>query len=990
MNLRNRNTQPRVNRWLMRVFGLLLSIGASSAMAAVVQLNSTGGTTTTDGLRIYIEDTSKIQVIRRNANGTSAGQLYAANAVPPSNNLDNGIFLRANGAIYGPSHTVSGGFSPTAYNTRSVSGPNPANPIANGVAQTATGNFGITNGPQLSVEYRYLRPYDFVTLTVTLVIPAGYAVNAGNPVRYYHAVDTFLGGSDNGCGLTYVDTAGKRVVGTYPPASGTTCPSSTSVPTGVAIVESFRERSGQPFSAYCTAAWNAFWDATSPYAACSVYNPVSLPNTVTTTYQDTGVGIQYDFTAPGTYTFSYDFVIGSPSVPPYDHVELRYTPGGNLCSFPVTVLGCTSSTVPCPAGSEVNANLTGTMTASGGGGVTWTPTGFTITAGTPTTIVTAQPASPGGTITLGASGLSSVPLNGVKCWNGSSASCSLTLPDIGCFASDLDACSNLTGSPARCGATGNRLYTKVAGQAMSFDLVALKGTPKTVDTAFNSGSGNPVSVDLVSSSGTAIDATRCPTTSPTTVSGVSAQTITFASGRPASASTYTVPAGQNTRAYKNVWVRFNQGAGGTLCSNDRFAIRPAAFTAVTSSNANADSAGTSATATPTVKAGAAFALTADTSTPGYDGVPGVAPTLIEWLGMPVQIGTLTGAFTAAASTTTGNGASGTAFTYGEVGYFRFQPQGVFDASFTSAYQDASDTVCVNTAPNDFSNTPDGAGKVGCKFGNAAASNHFGRFVPDHFDTAVTQACSTGAFTYSGQSFSVTVTARNTSGGTTMNYHGASFAKAVTLSARNSADTAANPGPGAFVLNSNLIAATSFSNGAATSATPAYTFASAATVPNAVRIRATDTDNVTSLRTAPAVTVEGSSAVRSGRLWLNNAYGSELLPLLVPVRTQYWSASGWTTNTSDSCTALQTPSNANTGLTNTLKAITTATLATPASAGVARLSMSAPGAGNAGLVDISGTILRGANTWLTLSAPSARACFGACGPRSPVIYFRERY
>ena len=62
MNLRNRNTQPRVNRWLMRVFGLLLSIGASSAMAAVVQLNSTGGTTTTDGLRIYIEDTSKIQV----------------------------------------------------------------------------------------------------------------------------------------------------------------------------------------------------------------------------------------------------------------------------------------------------------------------------------------------------------------------------------------------------------------------------------------------------------------------------------------------------------------------------------------------------------------------------------------------------------------------------------------------------------------------------------------------------------------------------------------------------------------------------------------------------------------------------------------------------------------------------------------------------------------------------------------------------------------
>lgn len=973
---------------------LLGGLASFSAGAAVVQLNSSGGTSTTDGLRIYLEDTSEMQVIRRNSNGSSAGQLYSPSATPPNNSLDNGIFLRANGTVYGPSHNVGNGISPPNYSTRSISGPTPANPIANGTAQTATANYGITNGPQMSIEYRYLRPYDFVTISVTLVIPGGYAVSAGNPVRYYHAIDTYLGGSDNGCGVTYVDAAGNRVVGTYPPASGTSCPSSTSIPSGVSIVESFRERGGSTFSRYCTSLWSDFWDTSNPYAACSIFNPNSLPNTVSTSYQDTGVAIEYDFTAPGTYTFSYDLVIGSPSVPPYDHIELQYTPGGNLCTFPVRVLGCTSGTVPCPAGSEVNANLTGTVTASGGGGVSWSPSAnFTIVSGSPSATVNAQPLAPGGTITLGATNLSSVPLSGVKCWDGNSASCSFTLPNIGCFAADLDACSNLTGSPGRCAATGNRLYTKVVGQAMSFDLVALAGSPKAVDSSFNSGAGNPVSVDLVSSSATAINATtRCPTTAPTTVSGVSAQTIAFTAGRPVSATTYTVPAGQNTRALRNVWVRFSQGAGGTFCSNDRFAIRPADFTSITSSNANADIAGVSVTATPVVKAGAAFSLSANTGAPGYDGIPGVSPSLIEWLNMPVRVGTLAGSFSVGASAATGDGASGSGFTYDEVGYFRFKPYGVFDATFTSAYQDASDTVCVNTAPNDFANTPNAAGKVGCKFGNTVSSDYFGRFYPNHFDTTVTQACVAGAFTYAGQPFTVQVAARNAAGATTMNYHGTTalaFSKATTLSARDAGDTAANPGPGSLTAGSS-IALTAFANGMATTILPRYQFTAANTVPTVVRVRATDSEGVTSLRAAPATTVEGTTSVRSGRLLLRNAYGSELLPLAVPASVQFWSANGWMNNAADTCTTLTVPTSANNGLSNTLRAKTAANLSSPVVAGDSRLRLSAPGAGNAGLVDVSGAILRGANTWLTLPAPTARACFGSCGPRSPVIYFREAY
>lgn len=452
--------------------GLLAILACAPAFAATVILNPNGGSNASNGLKIYIDDTSKMQVIRLN----NTGQVYEPGSTPPNNLIDNGIFLRANNKIYGPSSNY---FTPNAsYNTGSISAPTPAGNISDGTTQTTVGSYGITNGPQLSVVYSYLRPYDFVTMTVTLVIPAGYAVSASNPVRYYHAVDTYLGGSDRGCGVTYMDTASHRVVGTYPPASGNTCTSTTSVPSGVTVVESFRERSGLALSHYCTSFWSDFWDTSNPYAACSISNPTALPNTVTSTYQDTGVAIEYDFTAAGTYTFSYDFVIGSPAVPAYDHLELQYTAGANLCPIDVKVLGCTSSKVPCPAGSELNASFSGTLTATGGGGATWTPADakFSIAAGTPQTTLTAQPLAPGGIITLGATGLSATPLNGVKCWNGSLATCIMTLPNSGCVASDLDACSNLTtGVPARCGATGNRLYTKVAGQAMSFDLVALQG-----------------------------------------------------------------------------------------------------------------------------------------------------------------------------------------------------------------------------------------------------------------------------------------------------------------------------------------------------------------------------------------------------------------------------------------------------------------------------------------------------------------------------------
>ena len=80
---------------------------------------------------------------------------------------------------------------------------------------------------------------------------------------------------------------------------------------------------------------------------------------------------------------------------------------------------------------------------------------------------------------------------------------------------------------------------------------------------------------------------------------------------------------------------------------------------------------------------------------------------------------------------------------------------------------------------DFSNALDGSGKYGCKFGITANSAFFGRFYPANFlltpgtfTNRRIAACSPAStFTYAGEEFRVafTLTARNSTGGTTLNY-----------------------------------------------------------------------------------------------------------------------------------------------------------------------------------------------------------------------------
>jgi len=301
------------------------------------------------------------------------------------------------------------------------------------------------------------------------------------------------------------------------------------------------------------------------------------------------------------------------------------------------------------------------------------------------------------------------------------------------------------------------------------------------------------------------------------------------------------------------------------------------------------------TATTTPASGA-------TTTPNYgrETVPEsvkLTPTLVAPAGGIT--GTLTGAFGAFS-----NGvATGTAFTWNEVGIITLTPS-VGDAD----YLGAGDT----------------AGTV---------SGNVGRFVPDHFTLSAASlanrngACTPAStFTYLGEELNLvfTLTAEKLGGGTTQNYDstlgGGGFAKLTP-------GIFANYGVGARSGATNLTSRTSgsvsgapvWASGVLAGLTAQATVARAASPDGpwtATRfgVDPTDSDGTRLPTSAFNLDVNNDSVnehqtigtateLRFGRLRLMNTYGSELLDIRVPLRAEYYNGGGWNLNTDDSCTAI---------------------------------------------------------------------------------------
>ncbi|WP_232411257.1 MULTISPECIES: DUF6701 domain-containing protein [unclassified Methylophilus] len=982
-----------------------------SVHATVRVLNNGGGTNASNALEVTIADSTQMQIKRLGSGQLYQPGTYPSGSYPYNSLLDNGVYIRYNNRIYGANHFAYS--AATIYNSFSISSVQPGS-TSQGVTQSTTSSLSLTSSilssPTVSIVWKYTYPLDYITAEVTVTIPATATVSTGNPIRYYHAVDTYLGGNDNGCGVRYTDTNGKLVVGTYPLTNGT-CPSSTSLPANLDVVESFRERNGK-FDHHCVGYWSDFWStATSNPPACSISKSGSLADSITTTYQDTGAAIEFDFTTPGIYTFSYDFVVGSTFVPNYDHFEIRHAGTATLCPTEVKVLACLSSTVPCPDDQLVSSGeLKGSLTVSPTTPtVTDTPDPFTLGSNQSIGTVTMQ-GSAAATYTLGVSGLTKTPLSGVKCWNTttSSQNCSFTFTNtpcvntFECMENSLTYNNRTTNSSLR-----NPLYTKVIGADFDIDVVALLANGN--QSAYNSTTG--LTVQLVSDNAGACGATV-----------VATKALTFAAsdgGR----KKVTFSASDILRPHPNLRCKVTDaGLAKTGCSSDNFAIRPTSLSVTSVSPQQLSPSHTSA---PVRRAGTdAFSVTVSTNELTYTGTPKVDSGKLETHAAGVtSVGQVNGTFGAANLGVS----SGSTFTYSEVGHFRFKVEGIYDDTYAAV--DSANGDCENSfADTDDTRTPK---KLGCKFGNKTVSNYIGRFIPDHFKvtagTSYTDGC--GTFTYYDQDPGLitpfVLEAKNAADVTTQYYTGnyAVFG----LSNWNNYSFQMKTDAGTPITSGATIAASSVSPSGTWGAGIAnvqaghkVTRPASAVPPEMIRISAQPSGvdggvTVSSATRVDVFTLSASNptypAFRFGRLAVTSAHGSELLPLSVPIEAQYWNGTGFKRNINDSCTTIPLSSIVMTNYRGNLNACETQlTGASSMNKGVLYMRLSAPGVTgttpNTGSVDLEVNLraagggemtcnsasqsaaTSGSIPWFGATDPIGRATFGIY--KAPIIYMRENF
>lgn len=330
----------------------------------------------------------------------------------------------------------------------------------------------------------------------------------------------------------------------------------------------------------------------------------------------------------------------------------------------------------------------------------------------------------------------------------------------------------------------------------------------------------------------------------------------------------------------------------------------------------------------------------------------------------------------------------------------------------------------------------GAGNV-----SGTTSGNIGRFFPHHFvmsapliKTRSDLTCApASSFTYMGETFNVSfkLVGQNLANGSTKNYIG-SFVKLDAATAANwtslgSADsiglgavnTASNTALSARLGVSNTSGTWTAATGGALAADVTLARQTAPDGPYAtmnVGIAPKDTDGVQLLPGALNLDANvdavnerqllQSTEIRYGRLRLNNAIGSERLPLPVPFKAQYFNGLGFITNLADSCTAFSlapktdnSPSNIQYGsllVNNPLGGMTvgasdlTAIASVQIAAGLANLILPAPNL--SGSIDLTLTV----PTWLqynwtgVMGNPRARVSFGRFRNTGEFIYQRENY
>lgn len=466
------------------------------------------------------------------------------------------------------------------------------------------------------------------------------------------------------------------------------------------------------------------------------------------------------------------------------------------------------------------------------------------------------------------------------------------------------------------------ITTKVAGGALELDLYALNGFGAGVNTGYN-GTANVFLLNAGNNSGVQ-DLYGCRTSWEPPAQALGA--VTFTAGKATLTGGTLLDAG-----LREARIRLTDTAtGASGCSIDNFAVRPATFGAIVVSHDSETLPGTTQVLDntgnmadpPRHKAGRPFTIRAEARAAGGATATGYSGTPDETLAtVPIAPATVAGQVTAATSDWTNT--AGVLRTdnarYSEAGPFTLQ---LTDDRFADV---------------DLDDTPGAARRIG------PGTQDVGRFIPDHFTLtpagaapAFVAPCAT--YTYAGQPFAISpapfaanITAVTALGTATRNYTNAGLYKlpsgpgaslpATSYPALTGAVGAVAPptpdntltNQGAGVTRWDLVP-TQFQF---TRGVPVAPFdAEVAIEPGALgELDGIDFAPSPGRFGAPAagggIAFLGGGAnpkeVRFGRLVIDNAHGSERLPLDVPLRTEYWAdvlgGAGFVLNLADDCTQL---------------------------------------------------------------------------------------
>ncbi|HND00402.1 MAG TPA: hypothetical protein PKW90_30020, partial [Myxococcota bacterium] len=185
MNHLTKSRTNQIHRSAGPLLALLgLGLWATPAAFAAQTINSTGGSTAVNGIRVIVGENTQLQIVR-----LGTGQLYSPSAVPPSTSIFNSIILAHGSNIYrsnGSAPAVAGGSVWTNVSQSTVTGTGTAQDPYTVVTVVAAGSTGIT----LTETVTYAYPEEYFVIQVDVSAPSTNT----SAIKLYHLMDTYLAG----------------------------------------------------------------------------------------------------------------------------------------------------------------------------------------------------------------------------------------------------------------------------------------------------------------------------------------------------------------------------------------------------------------------------------------------------------------------------------------------------------------------------------------------------------------------------------------------------------------------------------------------------------------------------------------------------------------------------------------------------------------------------------------------------------------------------